>query len=181
MFWHSGLKLLWSSDEHVTTLWGQAKLRPKRLRSRDPGRNLRRQKDSYIPAAIGCHCKRAKRFVMGLITELSRQWMARFKLYRILGLQPRDKADMLGVNTIEFLCRRIYTKMEFSSQRRKMLLFLTTNMATVTSRANQQTIRSDNEDTNENVAEKLTFFYRPLKLLRPYTKSPSYLKVGEVR
>ena len=84
--------------------------------------------------------------------------MARFKLYRILGLQPRDKADMLGVNTIEFLCRRIYMKMEFSSQRRKMILFLTTNMATVTSRANQQTIRSDNEDTNENVAEKLTFF-----------------------
>ena len=29
-------------------------------------------------------------------------------------------------------------KMEFSSQRREMLLFLTTNMAAVTSRANQQ-------------------------------------------
>ena len=32
--------------------------------------------------------------------------------------------------------RRIYMKIEFSSQRRKMLLFLTTNMAAVTSRAN---------------------------------------------
>ena len=29
-------------------------------------------------------------------------------------------------------------KIEFSSQRREMLLFLTTNMAAVTSRANQQ-------------------------------------------
>ena len=33
---------------------------------------------------------------------------------------------------------RIYMKIEFSSQRREMLLFLTTNMAAVTSRANQQ-------------------------------------------
>ena len=32
--------------------------------------------------------------------------------------------------------RRIYMKIELSSQRRKMLLFLTTNMAAVTSRAN---------------------------------------------
>ena len=34
--------------------------------------------------------------------------------------------------------RRICMKIEFCSQRREMLLFLTTNMATVTSRANQQ-------------------------------------------
>ena len=34
--------------------------------------------------------------------------------------------------------RRIYMKIEFSSQRREMLLFLTTTMAAVTSRANQQ-------------------------------------------
>ena len=33
---------------------------------------------------------------------------------------------------------RIYMKIEFSSQRREMLLFLTTNIATVTSRAKQQ-------------------------------------------
>ena len=34
--------------------------------------------------------------------------------------------------------RRIYMKINFSSQRREMLLFLTTNMAAVTSRVNQQ-------------------------------------------
>ena len=34
--------------------------------------------------------------------------------------------------------RRIYMKIEFSSQRKEMLLFWTTNMAAVTSRANQQ-------------------------------------------
>ena len=56
----------------------------------------------------------------------------------ILGLQPRDKAAMLGVNTIEFFSGRIYMKIVFSSQGREMLLFLTTNMAAVTSRANQQ-------------------------------------------
>ena len=45
-----------------------------------------------------------------------------------LGLQPCDKAALLVVNTIEFLFRRIYMTTEFSSQRSKMLLFLTTNM-----------------------------------------------------
>ena len=34
--------------------------------------------------------------------------------------------------------RRVYMKIEFSSQMREMLWFLTTNMATVTSRADQQ-------------------------------------------
>ena len=56
----------------------------------------------------------------------------------IRGLQPRDKAAMLGVNTIEFFSGIIYMKIVFSSQGREMLLFLTTNMAAVTSRANQQ-------------------------------------------
>ena len=55
----------------------------------------------------------------------------------ILGLEPRAKAVMLVVHTIIFF-RRIYMKMEFISQRREMLLFLTTNIATVTSRANRQ-------------------------------------------
>ena len=53
-------------------------------------------------------------------------------------LQPRDKAAMLEVNTIEFFSRTIYMKIKFGSQRREMILFLTTNMAAVTSRANQQ-------------------------------------------
>ena len=39
--------------------------------------------------------------------------------------------------------RRIYMKIEFSSQRREMLLFLTTNIAAVTSRANQQYLREN--------------------------------------
>ena len=40
------------------------------------------------------------------------------------------------------------------------------------------TLKSDNGDANEKVTEKLTF--RPFKLLRPYTKSPNYLKVGKL-
>ena len=55
----------------------------------------------------------------------------------ILGLQPRDKAAMLVVNTkYIFFSPRIYMKIGFSFQRREMLW--TTNMAVVTSRANQQ-------------------------------------------
>ena len=60
-----------------------------------------------------------------------RQWL------NILGLQPREKAAMFVVNTTTVFCR-IYLKMEFSSQSRKMLLFLITNIAAVTSHANQQ-------------------------------------------
>ena len=44
---------------------------------------------------------------------------------------------MLGDQYNRIFPRRIYMKMEFSSQRREMLLFLTANMAAVTSRANQ--------------------------------------------
>ena len=55
---------------------------------------------------------------------------------KILGLQPRDKATMLVVNTINIFCK-VHLKMEFRSQGREMLLFLA-NMAAVTSRANQQ-------------------------------------------
>ena len=46
---------------------------------------------------------------------------------------------MLKVKTIEFF-PGIYIKIEFSSQRREMLLFLTANIAAVTSHANQQLI-----------------------------------------
>ena len=53
-------------------------------------------------------------------------------------LQPCDKAAMLDVKKKKNLSRRIYMKIEFGSQRREMLLFLTTYMAAVTSRANQQ-------------------------------------------
>ena len=55
----------------------------------------------------------------------------------ILGLQPHGKAAMLGRGQNKrIIPRRIYMKIEFSSQRREMLLLLTTNMAAVTSRAN---------------------------------------------
>jgi len=52
---------------------------------------------------------------------------------------------MLLVNTINFFCR-IFIKMEFSSQRVEMLLFLTTAMAAVTSRG----IDEDNSFNNPN-------------------------------
>ena len=63
--------------------------------------------------------------------------------YTILSLQPQRQGcqGALGVKTIEFFSRRIYmkiTKIEFSSQRKEILLFLTTNMAAMTSRSNQQ-------------------------------------------
>ena len=51
-----------------------------------------------------------------------------WKISTILGLQPRDKAAMSDDNTIEFFLR-IYLKIELSSQRREMLLFLPSNMA----------------------------------------------------
>ena len=56
----------------------------------------------------------------------------------ILSLHPRDKATMLGVSKKEWFSRRIYRKVEVTSQRGEMLLFLTTKMAAVTSPANQK-------------------------------------------
>ena len=56
----------------------------------------------------------------------------------ILSLQPRDKATMWGVSKKELSSRRIYMKVEVTSQRREMLLFLTTKIAAVTSPANQK-------------------------------------------
>ena len=56
----------------------------------------------------------------------------------IIGLQSRDKAVMLVIKSIIF-SPRIYVKMVFTSQRRETLCsWPGTNMATVTSRANQQ-------------------------------------------
>ena len=56
----------------------------------------------------------------------------------ILSLQPRGKATMLGVSKKELFSRRIYRKVEVTSQRGEMLLLLTTKMAAVTSPANQK-------------------------------------------
>ena len=51
---------------------------------------------------------------------------------------------MLGVcgQYNRIFSRKIYMKIAFSSQRREMLLFLTANMAAVTSRANQVIFQS---------------------------------------
>ena len=55
----------------------------------------------------------------------------------ILGLQPRDKAAMLVVKTKEIYLLNLHqNRVHFPA--REMLLFLTTNMAVVTSLANQQ-------------------------------------------
>ena len=48
------------------------------------------------------------------------------------------KGGHVGGQNKRIFPRRMYVKIEFSSQRREMLLFSTTNMAAVTSRANQQ-------------------------------------------
>ena len=48
-------------------------------------------------------------------------------------LGPLKHSDMLGFNTIE-----IHMKIEFTSQMREMLLFLSINTAAVTTCANQQ-------------------------------------------
>ena len=62
--------------------------------------------------------------------------------YFILGLQPHEKAAMhVGGQYNRTFSRRIYLKMELSFQRGEMLLFLTTNMAAVMSRANQVVYR----------------------------------------
>ena len=71
------------------------------------------------------------------MTPLSPPLISRYQM-GILSLQPRDKATMLGVSTIELFFRRIYMKIEVTSQRREMLLFLMTKMAAVTSPANQK-------------------------------------------
>ena len=62
----------------------------------------------------------------GLMTAPSPPLISRYHV-GILGLQPRDKATMLGVGTIELFSRRIYMKMEVTSRRNEMLFFLTTN------------------------------------------------------
>ena len=67
---------------------------------------------------------------------LSTMW-ALSVLNGILGSQPCDKAAMLDDNTIELFLRNLY-EIGLSSQRREMLLFVSSNVAAMTSRANQQ-------------------------------------------
>ena len=73
---------------------------------------------------------------------------------RILGLQPCDKAVMLDDNTIEFFVRNLY-EMGLSSQRREMLLFVSSDVAAMTSRANQQCehllIKTPSKDVQQSI------------------------------
>ena len=56
----------------------------------------------------------------------------------ILGFATSWQGGHVGGQYNRIFSRRIYLKTEFSSQRREMILFLTTDMAAVTSHANQQ-------------------------------------------
>ena len=58
----------------------------------------------------------------------------------ILGLQPRDKVTLLGVNKIDFSQKNLHKK-EVKFPVESNAFFLTTNMATVTSGANQQCLQ----------------------------------------
>ena len=57
---------------------------------------------------------------------------------RILGFATSWQGGRVGGQYNRIFSRRINMKIEFSSQSREMLLFLTTTMAAVTSHANQQ-------------------------------------------
>ena len=52
-------------------------------------------------------------------------------------MQPRDKVAMLNDNTKEFFLRNLH-KIGLSSQWREMLLLVSSSMAAMTSRGNQQ-------------------------------------------
>ena len=80
----------------------------------------------------------------------------------MLGLQSHDKAAMLVVNTINNVLK-IYMNMVFSSQWRQTILFVITNMAAVTLRANQQCNRSLQSSKNphfQNEAKCTTFLVK---------------------
>ena len=95
----------------------------------------------------------------------------------ILSLQPRGKATMLGVSTIELSSRRIYMKIEVTSQRREMLLFLTTKMAAVTSPANQARVPRKPNSANRglNLANRGIQF---VPRLDPVPESMTNLNLG---
>ena len=56
----------------------------------------------------------------------------------IFGLQPCDKVAMLVDKAIQIFVCRICLKKGFNSQRRETLLFMSIDMAAVTSTVNQQ-------------------------------------------
>ena len=74
-------------------------------------------------------------YFWGLNVTYDFMWDIFWQNFDILGLQPRDKAAMLGVNTLEFFLEE-YSHEDGVQFRREMFLFLITNMATMMSHAN---------------------------------------------
>ena len=73
----------------------------------------------------------------------------------ILGLQPRDKPAMLGDKAIKFFSQNLHDKtVQFPAEEKA--LFLSTNMAAVTSVANQQWGHIDSLDCNKGSPIKST-------------------------
>ena len=81
----------------------------------------------YNPQRIGLGHQHGRRFiVLGRHVKTLYSWFA-----------TTLQCGYVGGQYNRNFARKIYMKIEFSSQRRDMLLFLTTNMAAVTSLANQ--------------------------------------------
>ena len=60
-------------------------------------------------------------------------WDTCWQNFDILGLQPRDKAAMLGVNTLEFFLEEYSHEdgVQFTYQRGEIFLFLITSMTII--------------------------------------------------
>ena len=77
--------------------------------------------------------------VWAVILNLIRQYVTLLSLENTYSwFATTRQGGHIGGRHNRIFSRRIYMKIEFSSQRREILLFLTTNMATVMSRPNQQ-------------------------------------------
>ena len=77
-------------------------------------------------------------YFWGLNVTYDFMWDIFWQNFDILGLQPRDKAAMLGVNTLEFFLEEYSHEggVQVTYQRREIFLFLITNMAAMMSNAN---------------------------------------------
>ena len=81
--------------------------------------------------------------------------------------------DNVGGQYNRIFSRRIYMKIEFSSQRGKMLLFLTTSIAAVTSPANQQYGSRKLEVRFSNIQASISYRFVNLVLKFPSSSLPS--------
>ena len=90
----------------------------------------------------------------------------------ILGLQPRDKAAMLDDNAIEFFLRNLH-EIGLSSQRREMLLFVSSKVAATKSRANQQYEHLLTKTPSKEVQQSINTINEYSSIF-PYTSSFKY-------